>query len=326
MTIRQIRNFMILGALLLLCFPSPTRAQGTEEGALFLLIPIGAQGVGLARAMTSLETPEGAFWNPAGLAGLDRSRLLVYQGEHVSGTATGVTSLLHWSGVGTLGLSYALLDLGTQDLTDATGTVLGSITIRQHLAILSAARELTPWLQGGVNFKFVQFRQGCRGQCPDGGVRATTYASDVGVQLRPLRDHPWVLGIVFAHLGPGLRTEEVDETDPLPSRVRVGTAYTLLREVVEEELRIQFLVEVEERLRDFGSPSFLLGTEITLGTEDRVSVRGGYVFGSRTQIDGAAVGLGLRYERFELGIARSLARGGPVLDQEPVHLTLGITF
>ncbi|MEX1258441.1 MAG: hypothetical protein WEG36_12555 [Gemmatimonadota bacterium] len=324
MALRRLRNFLTLWGGLVFFLPPSASAQAADEGALFLLIPFGAQGVGLARAMTPLTTSEGAFWNPAGLARLDRSSILVYQGEHVSGTATGVSALLAWDRGGTLGLSYALLDSGTQDLTDETGAVLGSITIRQHQAILSTAARFGSWIAGGVNFKFVQFRQGCRGQCPDGGVRATTYAADIGVQLQPFGSHPLELGVLVAHLGPRLKSEGPIQSEPLPSRLRFGAAYSLLRDVGEEELRVRLILEVEDRVRELGDPSVLLGSEISLGTGDRVTVRGGYIFGNRTQIDGAAVGLGLRYERFELGIARSLARGGPSLDQEPVHLTLGL--
>jgi hypothetical protein len=325
MTLWPRRLAALLGALPFLV-PGTLRAQTADEGALFLLIPFGAQGVGLARAMTPLTTPEAAFWNPAGLARLDRSSILVYQGEHVSGTGTGVSVALAWDGRGTLGLTYALLDQGTQDLTDEEGNVLGSITIRQHQAILSAALGLASWISGGVNLKFVQFRQGCRGQCPDGGVRATTYAADLGVQLRPVQDQPLEVGLLVAHLGPRLEAPDLPPSEPLPSRLRLGASYSLVREVAEEEFRVRILAEVEDRVRRLGDPSILVGSEISLGSVDRVIVRGGYIFGNRTQIDGAAVGLGLRYERFELGIARSLARGGPSLDQEPVHLTLGIAL
>ena len=52
--------------------------EGTAgEGALFLLLPVGAEAVSLGRAMTAMEGSEGAFWNPAGLVGVPRSELLI---------------------------------------------------------------------------------------------------------------------------------------------------------------------------------------------------------------------------------------------------------
>ncbi|MEX0935425.1 MAG: hypothetical protein WD013_00885, partial [Gemmatimonadota bacterium] len=46
----------------------------TQEGALFLLLPVGAQAVSLARAAAALPSAEAAFWNPAGLSTVDRSQ------------------------------------------------------------------------------------------------------------------------------------------------------------------------------------------------------------------------------------------------------------
>jgi hypothetical protein len=304
-------------------------AQGggsSEEGALFLLLPFGAQGVGVARAMTAMPGHEGVFWNPAGLGDLDRSRIVLYRGDHVAGEATAVSGLWARQGRGTVGLAYGLLDSGTQDLTDDTGTVLGSISVRGHQAVGSVATEFSGRLRAGANLKFVQFRQSCRGQCADAGVRATTYAMDLGVQLRPFEARPVQIGVMVAHLGRRLEVDGVDQSDPLPTRIRVGVSYALTTEVADEELQFKLRTEIEEQARSLGNPALLVGGQLSAGTDDRVYVRGGYIFGSRTQTDGAAVGLGLRYERFEFGISRSLARGGPALEQEPVHLTLGFAL
>ena len=54
-------------------------------------------------------------------------------------------------------------------------------------------------------------------------------------------------------------------------------------------------------------------------------VRAGYVRGNGEQLDGAAVGVGLRYDRFDLGVAKSLATN--IADEtEPVHVTFGLIF
>jgi hypothetical protein len=311
--------------------PRGLAAQDAEpqEGALFLLLPVGARAVGLARAMTALSTPEAPFWNPAGIAPLDRPSVLLYQGDHVAGDGLGLSFLFPSSrdaesGGPVLAASYSLLDAGTQDLTDEFGTVLGSITVRGHQAVASMATRLSDGLDVGVNVKWVEFRVGCRGQCMDAEVRANTYAFDLGVQFRPL---PGVqIGALLAHAGPHLRVQGSDQSEPLPARLRIAAAYEARREVAGESLVVRVLAEGEERPRALGDPSYFLGTELVAGTEDRVFVRGGYVFGSLNQTDGAAIGLGLVYARYEFAIARSLARGGPALDQEPVHLTVGIAF
>ncbi|HSR41140.1 MAG TPA: hypothetical protein VLL48_03190, partial [Longimicrobiales bacterium] len=144
-----------LAALLALALPSPGVAQGgngeglgdapsptrqidqdsgnAQEGALFLLLPLGAQGVAMGRAMTALRTPEAAFWNPAGLNELQKSQILFYQGDHLAGEAFALSVLFARPAMGTLGFSYQLLDVGTQDLTDDFGNVLGEVSVRNHL-------------------------------------------------------------------------------------------------------------------------------------------------------------------------------------------------
>lgn len=303
-----------------------SQARTSDEGALFLLLPIGAQGVGLGRAMTALSSSESAFWNPAGLADLESSRLLVTHGEHVAGDATGISVILAGQEPGALGVSYQLLDVGTQDITDDDQNVLGTITIRSHQALLSGAIPLGTRIRVGANVKALQSRVSCRGQCSDPEVSATTYAADVGVQARPLVGRPLRVGVMLAHLGPRFQVENAEQADPLPARVRLGAAYDVLEGLVEDDMVMNVVIELEDRLRNPGNVSIFFGGEFVAGIQDQVFVRGGYIVGNRNQTDGAAVGFGVRYERFEFGIARSLARGGPVSGDEPVHVTLGVAL
>lgn len=318
----------VLLALVALSASTPAKLNGQvrEEGALFILLPIGAQGVGLARAMTAVSGNGSAFWNPAGVAGIGATRAAIFRGDHIAGTVTGASILLSKGGAGVLGISYALLDSGTQDLTDDQGTVLGTISVRGHQGIVTAGIPLGSRIRLGGNLKWVQFRQSCRGQCPDIGVLATAYAADVGAQMEPFGGQPLTIGVMVAHLGSPLRIRGSNQSNPLPLRLRVGAAYLFSWDLAEEEIRLRLLTEVEERPRDPGDPSLFVGSEFEAGSEDRVYVRGGYIFGSGSQVDGAGVGFGIRYENFQFDIARSLARGGPALEREPMHFTLGFTL
>lgn len=323
---------LLLGLLLLTLPWNALEAQQApeataREGALFLLLPVGAQGVAMGRAMSALPTQEGAFWNPAGLAWTEGSRALLYRGEHVAGEATAVSVLFQRSGVGTAGLSYQLLDVGDQDLTDEQGQVRGSISVRSHQAVASFAAPIFSRLATGLNFKVVQFRVGCRGECREQTVTATTYAVDVGVQAIPFDGLPLRLAAMVAHMGPRLQVDNAGQADPLPTRVRLSAAYEVLGRLAEGGvIRLWLTAEGEDRPGDPGSPSIYFGSELSAGDEDLVYVRGGYVLGELDQPDGAAVGVGVRYERLELGIARSLGRPGIGGGSEPVHITLGFLF
>jgi hypothetical protein len=277
--------------------------------------------------MTAMQGPESAFWNPAGLAAVDRSRFVMIRGDHVAGTATAVSALLAKPGLGTLGLSYMLLDVGDQDLTDADGNVLGTISVRNHLGIVSAATRLMRHLDVGVNLKVVQFRLSCRGLCQDGGTVATTYAVDAGVQLEPTHTLPLRIGAMVAHVGPRLQVVNAQQADPLPTRARLAVAYDVLGSLMKRpDLQGWVTMEVQDRVRDPSSMSLYLGSELKAGIADALYLRAGYAVNDVDAESGARVGLGLDYQRFDLSIAKSLAVSTLTGQTEPVHVTFSVTF
>jgi hypothetical protein len=200
------------------------------------------------------------------------------------------------------------------------------MSVRNHLGVVSAAAHLFGWLDGGVNLKVVQFRLSCRGICTDAGTTATTYAVDLGVQSVPRSDLPLRLGAMVAHVGPRLQVLNAEQADPLPSRMRVGAAYDVLSKFTERsDVQGWLAVEVQDRLRQPGSVSVYLGSEFVAGSREALYLRSGYVIGDLDQEAGARVGLGLRYERFDLAIAKSLAVS-ITGETEPVHVSFSIVF
>ena len=321
------RCALVLGALAVTA--GPLRAQDAPpEGGIFLLLPVGAKAVSLGRAMTAQAGGESVFWNPAGLGELSQAQLLLYRGDYVGDLrGTAASGLLSRAGVGTIGLTYHLLDVGDQELTDGQGNVLGTISVRNHLGVASVATRVWNRLNLGFNFKVLQFRQSCRGQCLDPGVTATTYAVDVGLQITDLAGLPLRLGAMIAHAGPRFQVLNEEQADPLPTRMRVSADYEVLGQLVEiPGVELHVTAEVEDRWRHPGSPSLYLGTEFGAQVDPAVLlVRAGYVKGNGEQLDGAAVGVGLRYQRFDLGVAKSLA-SNITGAAEPVHVTFGLLF
>ncbi len=316
-----------LASLLLLGVSASVGAQEAapaDEGALFLLLPVGAQGVGLGRSMTALPNEEGAFWNPASLAGLEDRRLMVYRGEQLAGDATAVSAVFPWDNVGVIGLSYLLLDLGEQARRDEFGNTLGSIVYRDHLAITSFATSFGSRIQAGVNLKIVRRQFDCRGQCLDLESSGTAYAIDFGVQAEPISSLPLRLGAMIAHMGTDLKINNNEQADRLPTRLRVAAAYRVIDRTLEQSpLRLWISVEAEDRLRGLGSPSLYFGA--SLEAAELFYLRAGYVGGELDQTDGASVGVGFRFDRFDLNVAKSLTRN-LTGDSDPIHVTFGIIF
>lgn len=299
----------------------------TQEGALFLLLPTGAQAVGLGRAMTALPSQESAFWNPAGLGELDESRFVVSRGEHLAGEAVAFSLLLADPTVGTLGLSYQLLDVGDQDRTDEQGNVVGEVSFRDHLAVVSFAGRLLDRVSAGLNLKLVQRRISCRGSCLDRGVTATTFAVDAGVQARPVAAIPLRVGAMLAHAGPRLQVVDAEQADPLPTRIRISWAYDVAGYFLPgPDLGLWVTAELEDRWRRPGSPAVYIGGEFTAGQNDAFYARAGYEAGETGQNQGAAVGVGVRYDGFDVSLAKSLSRSSLTGESQPVHVTLGILF
>jgi hypothetical protein len=318
-------DVLLLCLALLAAAPGASAQESSVEGGIFLLLPVGAQGVALGRAMTWVEGSEGAFWNPAGLAGVNRSQATIFRSDHVAGTATALSALWTHPSIGTLGFSYLLLDAGDIEQRDDLGNPTGFITIRDHLGIISAATRLTDALSAGLSFKMIRFQHSCRGICPDRGTTATTYAVDAGVQGIPMERLR--VGAMVAHLGPRLQALNAEQADPLPTRLRVAAAYDVLRAVTgSEELSGWLAVEYEDRLRNLGTGSVYVGTEVVAGQVDALALRAGYVWSELDQEDGGRVGLGLSYERFDLSIAKSLAVSTLTGETEPIHVTFAIAF
>ena len=317
----------LLGAPIHAAAQDPPPESSPPEGALFLLLPVGAEGVSLGRAMTAVTSAESAFWNPAGLGGLTESRFLIMRGDPLAGESTALSWLIARPPLGVLGLSYHLLDGGEQNLVDDQGNVRGSFTIRSHVGVASVATALARWLDVGLNMKIVRFNLNCRGQCDDAGVQASGWAGDVGFQSQPLENLPLRFGAMLAHFGPKFQVVNAAQADPLPTRLRLSAAYEVLHHFeTPADLALWVRVEVEDRWRGAGgSRSFYVSTELVAGSTDQIFLRASNASEEIRQSDERAFGIGLRYERFELALARSFT-SSVVADSEPVYVSFGIRF
>lgn len=308
--------------------PGHATGQGTAgEGAIFLVLPVGAHGVSLGRAMTAMSGQESVFWNPAGLAGLDRSRIVLVRGQSVIGTHTGVSTLFVRPGVGTLGASYLLWDAGEEEQRDAEGNFRGTEFLRNHIAVVSGAARFLDRVDAGVNLKLVRFRRSCRGACFNPATSAGTVAVDAGVQVTPTPGGPLRIGAMIAHLGSRFQHENAEQADPLPTRVRLALAYDVLGAWTRRPgLEGWLTVELQDRVLERAPLALFVGSEVVAGTHDRLYLRAGYVATDPDQAGGAAVGFGLRLDSFELSVTKSLVEAGLTGATEPFTAALSFAF
>jgi hypothetical protein len=334
------RSSRVMGAALslaLVCLAAgPTGLAGQEGGelepgegtecCLYLLLPVGARATSMAGTITALQGVDGAFLNPAGLAGLEGNSFVVHHsdvGTTVPEQADAFSLLITpWSV--SLALSYQLIDNGESVVTDDFQQPTGELALRDHLVIASFATEIVAGLSAGANYKLYQQRIDCTGQCGSAESVATATAVDVGFRYRPVWHDPLSLGLAFLNMSPGLQVENAEQTDPFPARIRLGAAYDVLAaSPMDQELALRVTAGVQDRLRDPGSPTVSVGME--LDVQQAIFLRAGYAPGEGLGT-GAAVGLELRYDRFDIAVARSFVTSLLETDSEPFQISFALNF
>ena len=149
----------VLGlAALLACFAPRVEAGSNERlgtaGAPELLIPVGPRGFVLGPVVASdISGAEAAFWNPAGLAGLERTEVLFTHNEYFANMKVNYASVAAKAGnFGVLGFSAKVLSVGdvivtTEQAPEGTGEI-----VSPTFAVLGAswARAFTDRVNFGV--------------------------------------------------------------------------------------------------------------------------------------------------------------------------------
>src|SRR5258708_19361198 len=150
---------------------APARLGGqvaNNSGALFLVFPVGAQAVGMGQAGMALEgRSEAAFWNPAGLASLDQNEFTLHSATLAAGATHAVSLYFPSRGIGVLGGAIYLVDYGDLDRTDSLNNTIARIAPRNFEFLASYAPALADAFAFGINYKLIEFRVDCSGDCRD---------------------------------------------------------------------------------------------------------------------------------------------------------------
>ena len=302
----------------------PMNPEGGQECCLLLLVPVGARAGSLGGAITAGTGVESIFRNPAGLAGHEGGTFVIHHSDISVNTQVDAFSVVVSPWGVTFGLSYQLFDKGEISTRDNTGQPTGELILRDHLAAVSFATPLAPGLSGGINYRLFQQRIDCNGQCGGEESTATTTAIDAGLRYRPVWHPALELGLSVLNAGPGLQVENAEQADPLPGRLHFGVAYDVLRPTpADERVALRVSTDIQDVLRDLGHPIVSVGVE--LDVQESVFLRAGYAPGEGLGT-GAAVGVELRYDRFDIAVSRSFVNSQLSADTEPFQVSFGINF
>jgi hypothetical protein len=321
---RQLLFSVLLSAIV---FARPAAAQTTgSEATLFLLLPTGAQAVGMGQAMVAARPgSEGIWWNPASIAGQDKRELALHYSNTITGVGDAFSFVLPSRSYGTAALSLNVLDLGEVPLTDENNQQIGLALPRDVVLAGTYAARITKRLDVGLNYKIIQIRVDCSGICVGVGDEVeSTRAVDLGAQYHVAVGAPLTFGVAIRNLGGRLNTQETNQRDPLPTQTEFGAQYRLKfldRYVKDTELDVTgSYVDT----RSFGGKAVRFGLDVVY--EGKVHLRAGYVGHDRLVDATEALGFGLQSGSLVFDIARTF--GGIQADngQAPVWVSLRYLF
>jgi len=320
---RRLRSSLAVGFLALVA--APAAGQGSE-GALFLLLPTGAQAVGMGQAMVA-ATPgsEGIWWNPSAIAGQQKRELAIHHSTTIVGVGDALSLVLPSRKRGTGAISLNILNLGEQQITDDLGNPIGFILPRDIVLAGTYAAGLGKRLRLGLTYKLVQLRVDCSGQCATvGTLSESTTAVDLGAQYAIPAGGPLTFGIAVRNLGGKLNTEGTNERTPLPTQVEIGAMYRM--RFIDRYVKDTEVLAAASLLdsRSFGGKAIRLGTDVVY--QGKVHLRAGFVGHDRRADTSASLGFGLESGPFVFDIARVFG-GIPGDDgQQPIYISLRYLF
>ena len=272
---------------------------------------------------------DAAFWNPAGLATMETNEFALQSATLVAGRSNVLGAYFPSRGIGVLGGAFYLVDYGDEPRTDLEGNTIGRIAPRNFEFLASYATVLSGSIVFGINYKLVQFRVDCSGDCtnfPTG--QGTTHAIDLGGQFRVGPGGPLRVGVALRNIGFKLQVQNKPQADPLPARLAVGAQYHVLLPTRDgapsnERFDLQVAADVDSPWRHQGQSELRLGVDV--GYQRLVRVRAGYAF-VQDGLSGPSVGLGVESGSIGVDLARMFLTGSDLIIENPTFFSFRVTF
>jgi hypothetical protein len=255
-------------------------AYGTTS-AEFLLLGAGARGTALGGSFAAIATDVSAlYYNPAGVAMIDRPGLMVGTYDYVADTrySWGGVAFPFSGGSRTIGFqvgTFGFKDqpIYTEEQPDGTG---GTYSVNQTFVGATFAQNFSDRFSAGITAKFVNDKLGT--------VSGSAFAVDFGTNFHAsLNNHPVKFSFVLANLGSSLtytgtglsgnvqrdplpgedptptlpqQANLLTKDFPLPTTFRVGLAYDV---ITGEANRLTVLGDFSQPNNN--SPGFAVGSE-----------------------------------------------------------------
>jgi hypothetical protein len=321
------RRLLSASAAFALALGAAFPAAGAQsDTALFLLLPVGARTLGQGQATVASETGSEAVWsNPAGLARQTTREAAIHHSTTLAVTGDALTFVAPARALGVLAISINLYNFGDQQITeDPNQPPVGLLLPRNVVYALTWARPLGAHLSAGVNYKLVQARIDCTGQCGDIGTGSgTASAFDLGAQYRFSDEVPLTLGASIRSIGGDLSATADEPPSKLPRRIQLGASYRLRfidQYLADTDVRVSGEMDSAPGFEDAG---FRFGSAVAY--QNRVHLRAGWGTAD-TEASGPSVGFGITAGKLSFDIARTFEGLSADAGEPPTYFSLRYNF
>jgi len=228
--------------------PSVLFAQG-ESAVPFLLISPNSRASSMGEAGAAIADDASAiYWNPAGLAFQDGGQASITHSKWLPQFNQSdlfydfFTASNHFESLGgTVAASVTYLNLGEFIRTGSGGPEeIGRFKSYEYAVTAGYGTKISQSLGLGVNLRLIHSALSPIGTEQEQGTGiATSMSFDVGILYRPMDlEIPLIglglgdrfsIGVNLSNLGPKLTYIDAAQADPLPTNLRLGLAYQIIK-------------------------------------------------------------------------------------------------
>jgi hypothetical protein len=324
----------------------------SQAAVLFLLVEPGARAIAMGESYVAIsDDATASYFNPAALSGQTKKALNFTHSKWLPELATDMSyEFLAYSqpveGWGNIGLNIALLDLGAQVHTGERGENLGDFSSYDVAVSAAYGSEIAANMSAGIGLKFIRSSLSPTfgaGEERGKGV-GNSFATDLGFLWR--LSPSLTFGSALRNLGPKIAYIDVSQADPLPQHIVAGLAYKMMdtefndvlisvdvyKPLIADGSFAGNLVKAwtDESLgNEFKEMDLHVGGEYKYGLSTRqdesfFAMRGGYSLDNDGELKVWTVGVGLKYNMFQVDVAYIIGDGTPINNN--TRFSLNLTF
>jgi len=251
----------------------------------FLKFGIGARPSAMGEASVSLHSDvTAAYWNPAGLAKIERIQCAAMYSEAVKDAFLNFFGLaVPVKGWGTYEVSGVLLFIDPLPVTDNNGNNLGNLNWTDWAFTLSYGKEVIRSLSFGLGFKVIQRIES---DPIFGTTKGTAYSGDFGLIYEFPFKKGLNLGFSLLNVGNKLQMEGEVKKDDLPRTIRLGLSYDRGPWIIAGD--INKVLDDQWRINIGGEHKF----------KETIFLRFGY-YEKAGNVRGATYGMGIKLKNYQ---------------------------